>query len=87
MANGVHDLPGNDVKHFDARMQARSASECVRALHLVNRLTHSPALRAGVHDRDISKEQPDVLKRLKQQLLDLNASVMADAPDWNNNTQ
>ena len=31
---------------------------------------------------DISKEQPKVFERLKRQLLELNASVMADAPDW-----
>ena len=32
--------------------------------------------------RDLSKQFPDVANRLKQQLLELNASVMADAPDW-----
>ena len=33
-------------------------------------------------ERDISAQQPEVAARLKQQLLALNASIMADAPDW-----
>ena len=32
--------------------------------------------------KDISAQQPEVAARLKRQLLTLNASVMADAPDW-----
>ena len=32
--------------------------------------------------RDISAEKPDVAARLKQQLLAINSSIMADAPDW-----
>ena len=31
---------------------------------------------------DIAAEQPDVVKRLKETFLKINASVMADAPDW-----
>ncbi|MCH7728953.1 MAG: sulfatase-like hydrolase/transferase, partial [Planctomycetes bacterium] len=31
---------------------------------------------------DISKQHPDVFERLKKQLLEINASVVADAPDW-----
>jgi arylsulfatase A len=31
---------------------------------------------------DLSKQLPDVAERLKKMLLQLNASVMADAPDW-----
>ncbi|MDP7018282.1 MAG: sulfatase-like hydrolase/transferase [Pirellulaceae bacterium] len=60
-----------------------------------------PAIKAGGYQRfelydlstdpsqkrDISKDEPKVLKRLKQQLLDLNASVMAEAPDWNDKTE
>ena len=33
-------------------------------------------------NRDVSKQHPEVFDRLKQQLLKINASVMADAPDW-----
>jgi hypothetical protein len=32
--------------------------------------------------KDVSKEHPEVLARLIQQLTEINASVMADAPDW-----
>ena len=32
--------------------------------------------------KDISAQQPEVAARLKRQLLAINASVMADAPDW-----
>lgn len=32
--------------------------------------------------RDISKEQPEVLARLKEQLLKINASIMKDGHDW-----
>ncbi len=55
-----------------------------------------PAIKAGTYGRfelfdqavdpsqkiDISKQKPEVFARLKRQLLDLHASVMADAPDW-----
>jgi hypothetical protein len=32
--------------------------------------------------KDVSKQHPEIVAKLKQQLLDINASVMADAPDW-----
>ena len=32
---------------------------------------------------DISAQHPDITASLKKQLLELNASVMADGPDWN----
>jgi len=31
---------------------------------------------------DVSKQHPEVFSRLKRQLLEINASVMAEAPDW-----
>jgi len=31
---------------------------------------------------DVSKQYPEVFARLKRQLLEINASVMAEAPDW-----
>ena len=31
---------------------------------------------------DVSKQHPDVFDRLKKRLLEINASVMADAPVW-----
>ena len=31
---------------------------------------------------DVSTEFPDVVARLKEQLLRINTSVMLDAPDW-----
>jgi len=34
---------------------------------------------------DVSKQYPEVFARLKRQLLDVNASVMAEAPDWGHN--
>ena len=40
-------------------------------------LTADPSQKA-----DVSKQHPEVFARLKQQLLEVNASVMADAPDW-----
>ena len=33
-------------------------------------------------EKNISAQQPEVAAQLKQQLLSINASVMADAPDW-----
>ena len=35
--------------------------------------------------RDISKDHPVIVARLKQELLRIHASVMADAPDWQRN--
>ncbi len=31
---------------------------------------------------DVSKQHPEVFSRLKRELLKINASVMAEAPDW-----
>ena len=33
-------------------------------------------------ETDVSARHPDVVARLKKQLLEINAGVMADAPDW-----
>jgi len=55
-----------------------------------------PAIKAGAYTRfqlfdltndpgqqtDVSTEFPNVVARLKKKLLDINASVMADAPEW-----
>jgi len=55
-----------------------------------------PAIKSGTFSRfelydlhtdpaqktDISRQYPDVYARLKKQLLNIHASVMADAPDW-----
>jgi len=55
-----------------------------------------PTIKAGVCGRfelfdlaadpsqktDVSRQHPELLSDLKQQLLDIHASVMADAPDW-----
>jgi len=55
-----------------------------------------PAIKAGAYTRfqlfdlttdpsqqtDLSRQRPDLVVRLKKTLLDINASVMVDAPDW-----
>jgi arylsulfatase A len=55
-----------------------------------------PAIKAGTYTRyqlfdlyrdpqqrhDLSAQLPDVVARLKKKLLEINASVMADAHDW-----
>ena len=55
-----------------------------------------PAIKAGAYTRfqlfdlsrdpqqknDLSAQLPDVLARLKKKLLEINASVMADAHEW-----
>jgi arylsulfatase A len=55
-----------------------------------------PAIKSGTYGRyelfdlaqdsgqqnDVSKRHPEIVDRLARQLLELNASVMADAPDW-----
>ena len=33
-------------------------------------------------ETDVSAQHPDIVARLKKQLLEINAGVMADAPDW-----
>lgn len=59
--------------------------------------TWIPAIRSGTYGKfelydlktdpsqktDMSSQLPEVAARLKKQLLEINASVMADAPDWN----
>ena len=56
-----------------------------------------PAIKAGVHTRyqlfdlatdpgqqtDVSAQCPDIVAKLKKKLLNINASVMVDAHDWN----
>jgi arylsulfatase A len=58
--------------------------------------TWIPAIKAGGYTRyqlfdlqkdpgqktDLANQLPDVLARLKKKLLEINASVMADAPEW-----
>lgn len=55
-----------------------------------------PAIKAGTYDRfelfdldrdpgqkiNLAAKNPEVVSRLKKLLLEINASVMADAPDW-----
>lgn len=55
-----------------------------------------PAIKAGTYGRyelfdmardsgqtqDLSKRRPDIVAKLKEQLQEINQSVMADAPDW-----
>ncbi len=59
-----------------------------------------PAIMAGTYGRyelfdmardsgqtkDVSKQHPEIVAKLRQQLLEINASVMADAPDWSAET-
>lgn len=37
--------------------------------------------------KDVSKHHPGIVARLNQQLLDINASVIADAPDWHSTSE
>ena len=55
-----------------------------------------PSIKSGTYGRfqlfdmtkdsgqttDVSRQHPEIFDRLKRQLLEINASVMADAPDW-----
>ena len=55
-----------------------------------------PAIKAGTYGRyelfdmaqdsgqkqDVSKQHPDIVAKLKEQMQEINQSVMADAPDW-----
>jgi arylsulfatase A len=59
-----------------------------------------PAIKAGTYGRyelfdmardsgqtqDVSKQHPDMVARLKERLLEINANIMADAPDWSAET-
>jgi len=33
-------------------------------------------------ENDLAAAQPEVLERMKKQLLQINQSIMADGPDW-----
>ncbi len=33
-------------------------------------------------EHDLANEKPELLARMKKQLLDINQSIMADGPDW-----
>jgi hypothetical protein len=65
---------------------------------LLNMFSESwiPAIKAGTYGRyelfdmaqdsgqtqDVSQQHPDIVARLKRQLVEINAGIMADAPDW-----
>ncbi len=76
----------------------REAEQLRGQFILLNMFSESwiPAIKAGTYGRyelfdmaqdsgqtqDVSKQHPDIVAKLKAQLLEINTSVMADAPDW-----
>ncbi|MCH2585789.1 MAG: hypothetical protein MK138_13580, partial [Planctomycetes bacterium] len=36
---------------------------------------------------EVSGQHPEIFTRLKKQLMNINASIMADAPDWSKNRE
>ena len=36
---------------------------------------------------EVSRQHPEIFTRLKKQLMNINASIMADAPDWSKNRE
>jgi arylsulfatase A len=76
----------------------REAEQLRSQFILLNMFSESwiPAIKGGTYGRfelfdmaqdsgqtqDVSKQHPDIVTKLKKQLLEINASIMADAPDW-----
>ncbi len=85
-------------KMFNSKFANREAERLRVEFLRLNRFQESwiPTIKSGGYQRfelydldadlgqqtDISKDHPDVAARLKQQLLEIHASVMADGPDW-----
>ena len=86
-------------KMFNTKFSNKEAEKLRLKFLKLNRFQESwiPTIKAGGYERfelydldadigqktDIAKQHPNVVNRLKQQLLDITASVMADGPDWN----
>ena len=76
----------------------REAEQLRGQFILLNMFSESwiPAIKAGTYGRyelfdmaqdsgqtqDVSQQHPDIVAKLKAQLLEINISIMADAPDW-----
>jgi hypothetical protein len=79
---------------FDDREAEKLRGEFIR-LNMFNE-SWIPSIKTGTYGRfelfdmtkdsgqttDVSRQHPVIYDRLKKQLLEINASVMADAPDW-----
>ncbi|MCR9296884.1 MAG: sulfatase-like hydrolase/transferase, partial [bacterium] len=86
-------------KMFNTKFANKEAEKLRIQFLKFNRFQESwiPTIKAGGYKRfelydldadigqtaDIAKQHPEIVNRLKQQLLDITASVMADGPDWN----
>ncbi len=85
-------------KMFNTKFANQEAEKLRVEFLKFNRFQESwiPTIKAGRYKRfelydldadigqktDITKQHPEVVNRLKQQLLDITASVMTDGPDW-----
>ncbi|MBL4766492.1 MAG: sulfatase-like hydrolase/transferase, partial [Rhodobacteraceae bacterium] len=83
---------------FNSKFQNKEARKLSNEYKAFNQFQESwiPTIKAGGFGRfelydldndleqaiDISKQHPDIVNRLKKQLMEITASVMADAPDW-----
>ena len=86
-------------KMFNTKFANKEAEKLRIQFLKLNRFQESwiPTIKSGGYKRfelynldadigqktDIAKQHPEIVNRLKQQLLDITASVMADGPDWN----
>ena len=84
---------------FNTKFANREAEKLRVQFLKLNRFQESwiPTIKSGGYKRfelydldadigqknDIAKQHPEIVNRLKQQLLDITTSVMADGPDWN----
>ena len=85
-------------KMFNTKFANKEAEKLRIQFLRLNRFQESwiPTIKAGGYKRfelydldadigqktDIAKQHPEIVNRLKQQLLDITASVMNDGPDW-----
>ncbi len=85
-------------KMFNTKFANKEAEKLRLQFLKLNRFHESwiPTIKAGGYKRfelydldadigqktDIAKQHPEIVNRLKQQLLDITASVMNDGPDW-----
>lgn len=87
-----------ETRIFDRVLKNRAAEKLRGQYVMLNKFNESwiPAIKSGTFSRfqlydlatdpgqqtEISRQHPEVVERLKKQMLEINRSVMSDAPDW-----
>ncbi len=98
MRNGGCSDHTTETKNINSKFASRQAERLRMQFLGLNQFPESwiPTIKSGgykkfelydldkdlAQTRDVAAQYPDVVNRLKKQLIDITASVMTDGPDW-----